>query len=90
MSIAGLVLGILSIVFAFIPGFGLIGPIVGIIGIILASLGFKKAKAMGEKDGMAVAGLVLSIIGTAISLIAYLACVACVGAGVDILNSYNN
>ena len=79
MSVAGLVLGILSIVFALIPGLGLLGPIVGVVGIILATIGYKKSKALGVKDGMAMAGMVLSIIGTAISLLAYIACVACVG-----------
>lgn len=91
MSVAGLVLGILSVVFTFIPGLGLLGPIVGVVGIILATIAYKKSKERGVKDGMAMAGLVLSIIGTAISLLAYIACVACVGGlfgtANDLLNS---
>ena len=76
MAVAALVLGIVSLVFCFIPGIGIVGPIVGIVGIILGAL----AKKKGEKKGMATAGLVCAIIGTALSLIAYIACVACVNA----------
>lgn len=73
MGVAALVLGIISVVIAVIfPVFGWIGIIIGIVGIILGAL----AKKNGQ-SGMATAGLVLSIIGTALALILYLACAAC-------------
>lgn len=77
MAIAALVLGIVSIVACFIPGIGIVGPIVGIIGIILGALAKKKE----PQNGKATAGLVCAIIGTALSLVFYIACVACVNAG---------
>ena len=77
MGIASLVLGIVSLVIAvFIPSIGWAGIIVGIVGIVLAILAKKKGEA-----GVATAGLVCSIIGAALSLIMYIACIACV-AGV--------
>ena len=72
MAVASLVLGIISIVFG---AFGIIwvGMICGIIGIILGALG----KAEPSKASMAGAGLVCSIIGTALSLLFYAACFGC-------------
>lgn len=86
MGIAGLVCGILAVVFIFIPGLGLIGPIIGIIGIVLSAVGRKKAIDNGLDTGLATAGLVLSIIGTVLSIIGYMACIACVGG---IVGTYN-
>lgn len=73
MGIAALVLGSISILIAiFFPAYGLIGVATGIIGIILGAV----AKKKGE-GGIATAGLVLAIIGTALAMLFYLACVAC-------------
>ena len=69
MAVAGLVLGIVGIVFTFIPGINLIGIIAAIIGIILSAIAMKQQP---EKKGMAVAGLVLSIIALVIWVIAVL------------------
>mgnify|MGYP004510625471 CR=1 FL=1 len=75
MAVAALVLGIVSVVFAFIPGFYWIGLITGVIGIILGALAKKQAS-----NGMATAGLVCSIIGVVFCAITFIACAACVGA----------
>lgn len=78
MSVAALVLGLIAIVLTLIvPGLGWLGVIVGIVGIILAALA--KKKGVG-KPGLATAGLVLSIIAVALSLIFWIACAACAGA----------
>ena len=85
MAIASLVLGIISLVIgAFFPSVGWIGIIVGVVGIILAAIAKKNAV---EKPGLATAGLVCSIIGVALSLILYLACVACVSGAAGLLMS---
>jgi Na+/H+ antiporter NhaC len=77
VAVASLVLGILAILFgAFVAGFQWIGTIVGIIGIILGSMAKKNPN---QNQGMAKAGLVCSIIGTILSLLLFIACVACVG-----------
>lgn len=70
-AIAGLILGIVSVVFAFI--YVWIGLIAGIVGIILSVNGRKSA----EKRGLATAGLVLSIVGTSLSGI-FVVCALCV------------
>ena len=73
MGVAGLVLGIVSVVIGlFIPGIGWLGLVTGIVGIILSALAIKAQKA-----SINTAGLVLSIIGTAMSLIFWIACALC-------------
>lgn len=71
MAIAGLVLGIVSVVFAFL--YVWIGLVTGIVGIVLSV----KGRKIPSKKGMATAGLVLSIIGTSLSGI-LVACALCV------------
>lgn len=85
MAVGALVLGILSLVFAFfVVGFQWVGALIALVGIVLG--------AMGRRDpmraGLATAGLVCSIIGLIFSLLLYIACVACVGgmAGLGLLN----
>ena len=82
MGVASLVLGIISLVIGvlFSGVAGWIGIIVGIIGIILGALGRKNP----EKSGMATAGLVCSIIGTVLSAILYIACMACIGGAASL------
>jgi len=65
-AIAGLVLGIISVVGAWV-----LWGIVPIIGIILSGVGMSKAKRENLQAGTAVAGLVLSIIGLVASLILF-------------------
>ena len=80
-AIAGLVLGILSILSSFTIvffGLGWLGLIFGIVGIVMGVMAKKKAPS-----GMATAGLVLSIIGTVLCGITFIACVACIGVGVS-------
>jgi len=76
MAVAGLILGILSLVGGSIPGANAFPMwLFGIVGIILSSIARKK-----QPSGIATAGLVLSIIGTILSLITFIACALCVGA----------
>ena len=78
MGVASLVLGIIAILIGLVSAgvFGWLGAILGIIGIILGALG---RKSDPEKAGLATAGMVCSIIGTILSLLFYIACVACIG-----------
>jgi len=60
-SITALVLGILSVITPYI------GLLLGITAIIFASLSFKELKYKNEQGhGLAIAGLVCGIVGTAI------------------------
>lgn len=70
-STAALVLGILAVVFLFIPGVpGWLCLIISIVGLVLAAKGMRINPAGQSGHGMAVAGLVLCIISLVLSLIA--------------------
>ena len=60
-----MVLGLISLVFVC---FSYVGVPLGIIAIVLGGVGIFKAKKAGMKNGMAVAGLVCSIISVAINV----------------------
>jgi hypothetical protein len=87
MGIAALVCGIVSVVCAFTGPGAIVGVVVGIVAIILG-VKAKKDPAMAK---LATAGLVLGIIGTALSGVLFIACIACIGiagaAGSEILNN---
>lgn len=81
LSIIGLILGILAVVFFWFPVANYFFLVCGIVGIVLSAMGRKKAKAAGASTGLATAGLVLSIIGTCLSGIGVFACTICAAAG---------
>lgn len=64
MDVAALVIGIVSIVIALIPCFGVFASIISVLGIIFGFLGI----IFSKKKGMAIAGLVLSIVALFIAL----------------------
>lgn len=76
MGVAALVLGIISILFWFVPWMGWLGAVLGIIGIVLGVQGRKNV----ETKGLATGGMVCSIIGTVLNLLFFIACAACIGA----------
>jgi len=81
MAVAGLVLGIISIVGGIIPGLNVFPMwLAGIVGIILSAIARKR-----EKTTIATAGLILSIIGTALALIFWIACICIAGAAAGAL-----
>ena len=76
MSIAALICGILGIVGSFIPVVCYVTLILSILGIVFGVKGHKIAKATGEGKGLATAGLVLGIVGTAFGAVGAL-CAVC-------------
>ncbi|MGD9474309.1 MAG: hypothetical protein AB7V37_04795 [Eubacteriaceae bacterium] len=79
-AIASLVLGIISVLTFWTGNFALIGVVCGIVGMVFGIQIRKAGQNEGFKpDGISTAGLVLSIIGMALSLMGFLVCVACVG-----------
>lgn len=71
-AVASLVLGIVAVVVAFMPFSLSVSLILGIVGLVLAIIGIvgiRKGKNSG--NGMAIAGLVLSLIAIIIYVIAY-------------------
>ena len=73
MAIVSLVLGICSIVFSWIP-FGNI--IMSVIGLILGVIAQKKQKEVGASIGIAVAGMVLSLLALVWSVACTIICIA--------------
>jgi hypothetical protein len=70
MGVTSLVLGIVGLVFSFIPVIGVIAWPLVILGIIFGGVGINKANQVpGMQKGMAIAGLVCSIVGLAMCLI---------------------
>ena len=74
LAITSMVLGIVSVVFFWIPYVDILTLLLGIAALVMGIIAGKKAK-----NGMAVAGIVLGIIGTVLSLISFISCVMCVG-----------
>ena len=62
MGLVGMILGILAVVISFVPCLGMYAMYPGIVGIIFSALGLRKVK-----KGMAIAGLVCSVLGTSIA-----------------------
>ena len=83
MAIAGMVVGICSIPFAFWACYGPTTwmPILLVIaGIVLSAIGMMKAP---ERKGLALAGLVCSIVGLIVTIIVIIASCACAARYVD-------
>ncbi len=90
MSVAGLILGIASIVLAWWYMINIVALVAGVVGVILAAKGKKAAVAAGAPTGLGTAGLVLSIIGTVIAGIGFLTCTVCVCAAAGAADSLVN
>lgn len=87
MAAGSLVLGIISLVMAFIiPGSTVkwIGTVLALIGIILGVQGRK----IPEKHGLATGGMVCSIIGFIACIIVVIACAGLVGGIMSMGSSY--
>lgn len=69
VGLAGMIIGILSYIFCWIPVFDFI---LGLVGVILSGVGLSR-KERFRLNGFAVAGLVLSIIGLVIGFIIMIA-----------------
>jgi|GEM_PF-321099 len=69
MSIAGMVLGIVSLLVSFIPCIGVFAAVLAIIGLILSALGYKSAKDQAGPTTMAIVGMVLSILAIIIAIL---------------------
>jgi hypothetical protein len=68
LGIAALITAIVTFVLAVIPCVGLIAVVPGIIAIILASVGLSQASRTNSPKGLLVAGLIIGIIASMISV----------------------
>lgn len=79
-SILALVFGILACVGAFIPYITYVAWVVGILAIVFGAIGMKRSRESNSGFGLAVAGLVLGIIGTVFAFIGFICIVICAAA----------
>ena len=75
-AVASLVLGIVSAICIFFGYGALIGIVCAIVGIVLGT----NAKKEEPENGMAKAGVILSIVSLALCIVTFIACVACLGS----------
>ena len=91
MGTAALVMGILAIVLAFIPILGFASWPLAILGIIFGAVGVRRvAKRRATNKGVAVSGLVLSVIGLILVIISTVRYVSALNAGVQSVNNSLN
>jgi hypothetical protein len=69
MAVAGMVLGIISLVLCWVP---FLTWILSLLGIIFGALGIGKGNKVGKGKGMAIAGLVCAILGAILSIIIFI------------------
>jgi hypothetical protein len=70
LGTAGFVVGLIGLVFSFIPVVGVIAWPLVILGIVFSAVGIGKArKGRATNKGLAIAGLVMSIVGLAICVL---------------------
>ncbi|MGH3761817.1 DUF4190 domain-containing protein [Actinophytocola sp.] len=70
MAIASMVLGIVGLVFSFVPIIGVIAWPLVILGVVFGGIALNQANRVpGSPTGMAIAGLTCSIIGLVICFI---------------------
>ncbi len=68
LGIAALITAIVTFVLAVIPCVGIIAIIPGIIAVVLASVGMSQASRSGSQRGLLIAGLIIAIVASMISL----------------------
>ena len=69
LGIAGLILGIIAFIFAFIPCFGWVALIPGFIAVALSIVALTQANKANGAKGLIIAALVVSIIGTSVAIL---------------------
>ena len=88
LPIAGMVLGIVGLLFSFAICTALFGLILCLVGVILSAIGMKKCNdGTADGKGMAIAGLATSGVGILISIIVMVVVAAEVS---DNVNRYND
>lgn len=84
LAIAGFVLGLLALLGSWIPFVNILAIVLGVVGLVLAIIGLSTSKRKGSGKGLAIAGLVMSLLGI---LFAIVVNVAVVDAVDDVTNN---
>lgn len=69
MRVASLVLGIIAVVFSFIPCVCIVSPAPAAIGLLLGIFGCIQAAKKQQPKGMGIAGVILNIIALVVSIL---------------------
>ena len=70
LGTAGFVLGLLGLLFSFLPIIGVVAWPLVILGVIFSGIGFARARAgKATNRGLAIAGLVVSVLGLVICIV---------------------
>ena len=70
LGTAGFVLGLIGLLFSFIPLIGVVAWPLVILGIIFSAIGISKAtKGRATNKGLAIAGLVVSVVGLVVCIL---------------------
>jgi hypothetical protein len=80
MAIAGLVLGVSSLVLFWVP---VLDGLLALTGLILSIVGIRKASQLGVGKGMAIGGLITSIIGLVVAALYSILIVWAVNTGIS-------
>jgi ABC-type Fe3+ transport system permease subunit len=89
LGIAGLVVGIIAVLFSFIPCLGAWAIVPAIVGIVLSAISMRQANKAGMPKGTATGGLVCSIIAAAIAIYWIYAMMYAVAAAPDMIKEMN-
>lgn len=87
MAVGALVCGIIGVVFCWFGWFSFVALVLSVVGIILGAKGMQVSKTTNSGKGLAIAGLVCGIVGTAFSLIAVICYLCLVSTANSILGS---
>jgi hypothetical protein len=91
MGTAALVLGILAIVLAFIPILGFVSYPLAILGILFGLVGLRRVKkGVANNRGVALTGLIASIVGFVLVIISTVTYVSALNAGVQSMDAAIN
>ena len=81
LGVVGLILGIVGFVIAFLA------PIAG---LIVSILGLRKSKKVGKKNGLALAGIIVSIIALIVNIVALVVLINLGGSAVNLIEQCQN
>ena len=70
-GIAGFVLGLIALIFSFIPCLGMYAMFPGFLAIILAAVALMQANKGNGPKGLIIPALIVSLIGTAVAVYQY-------------------
>ena len=67
LGVAGLIVGIISLIFSCIPCLGVWAIVPAVVGVILSAVSMKQAGSGGGSKGMAITGLICSVVAIIIA-----------------------